>query len=210
MFVRAYLRVSTNEQDATCARQQPQTFATERGLSIAAWYIENESGTKLARPELFWLLADPKPGDILLVEQVDRLSRLNAADWEKLRTELAARHVRIVALNLPTSWMMAAAVGRRKAKPRQKRRAATQGAKRTRPGRLASRPCSGLVRRGLKSRRQPDAAGPPSPRSPSASKQSVHRRECHTASVPPRSWTRRAHPNLTLAEARLAARRVKT
>jgi DNA invertase Pin-like site-specific DNA recombinase len=38
---------------------------------------------------------------------VDRLSRLNASDWEKLKAELAARRVRVVALDLPTSWMMA-------------------------------------------------------------------------------------------------------
>jgi len=107
MFVRAYLRASTNQQDAARAREQLEGFATERGLSIAAWYVENESGTKLARPELFRFLADAKPGDILLVEQVDRLSRLTAADWERLKSELAARRVRVVALDLPTSWMMA-------------------------------------------------------------------------------------------------------
>lgn len=44
----------------------------ERGLKIAAWYTENESGAKLARPELFRLLNDSQPGDILLTEQVDR------------------------------------------------------------------------------------------------------------------------------------------
>jgi len=43
----------------------------------------------------------------LLVEQVDRLSRLTTGDWEKLKAELTARHVRVVALDLPTSWMMA-------------------------------------------------------------------------------------------------------
>jgi len=107
MFVRAYLRASTSQQDAARAREQLEGFATERGLSIAAWYVENESGTKLARPELFRLLADAKPGDILLVEQVDRLSRLTAANWERLKRELAARRVRVVALDLPTSWMMA-------------------------------------------------------------------------------------------------------
>jgi hypothetical protein len=57
-------------------------------LKIAACYTENESGAKLARPELFRLLADSEPGDILLIEQVDRLSRLTAADWERLKTEL--------------------------------------------------------------------------------------------------------------------------
>jgi DNA invertase Pin-like site-specific DNA recombinase len=45
-----------------------RAFAAERGLSVAAWYAENESGAKLSRPELFRLLADAQPGDILLVE----------------------------------------------------------------------------------------------------------------------------------------------
>jgi hypothetical protein len=63
-------------------------------VEIAAWYVENESGTKLARPELFRLLADAQPGDLLLVEQVDRLSRLTAADWERLKAELTSRRVR--------------------------------------------------------------------------------------------------------------------
>jgi DNA invertase Pin-like site-specific DNA recombinase len=107
MFVRAYLRASTSEQDATRAKDQLKAFATERGLTVAAWYVENESGAKLSRPELFRLLADAHPGDILLVEQVDRLSRLTAADWERLKAELTARRVRVVALDLPTSWMMA-------------------------------------------------------------------------------------------------------
>jgi DNA invertase Pin-like site-specific DNA recombinase len=107
MFVRAYLRASTDEQDASRAKGQLKAFATERGLKIAAWYKENESGSTLARPELFRLLADAQPGDVLLVEQVDRLSRLKTADWELLKAQLLDRHVRVVALDLPTSWMMA-------------------------------------------------------------------------------------------------------
>ncbi|HEY8383843.1 MAG TPA: recombinase family protein [Microvirga sp.] len=107
MFVRAYLRASIDDQDATRARADLEAFANERGLTIAATYVENESGAKLARPELFRLLADAKAGDVLLIEQVDRLSRLDERDWMKLKTELATRQVRVVALDLPTSWMMA-------------------------------------------------------------------------------------------------------
>lgn len=108
MLARLYLRASTDKQDATRARAQLEAFAAERGLTIAATYVENESGAKLARPELFRLLSDARPGDLLLIEQVDRLSRLNAADWQRLRTELDARQVRVVAMDLPTSWMLAA------------------------------------------------------------------------------------------------------
>jgi DNA invertase Pin-like site-specific DNA recombinase len=106
-FIRAYLRASTNEQDAARARAQVEAFAAGRAMQIAAWYIENESGAKLARPELLRLLSDCHPGDVLLVEQVDRLSRLNTADWDRLKVELASRKVRVVALDLPTSWVMA-------------------------------------------------------------------------------------------------------
>lgn len=109
-YVRAYLRASTDEQDATRAREQLKAFAAERGIEIVAWYVENESGAKLARPELFRLLADAHAGDILLVEQVDRLSRLTGADWDTLKAQLAAKRIRVVALDLPTSWMMAAKV----------------------------------------------------------------------------------------------------
>jgi len=107
MLARSYLRASTDEQDATRARAAVESFAAEHGLNIVGTYVENESGAKLARPELFRLIADSRPGDALLIEQVDRLSRLTAADWEKLRADLDAKQIRVVALNLPTSWMLA-------------------------------------------------------------------------------------------------------
>jgi DNA invertase Pin-like site-specific DNA recombinase len=109
MFIRAYLRASTAEQDASRAKADLDTFAAERGLQIAAYYEENESGASLRRPELFRLLKDCRAGDVLLIEQVDRLSRLDAEDWDALKHELQVRKVRVVALDLPTSWMLTSA-----------------------------------------------------------------------------------------------------
>ena len=60
MFVRAYLRASTEDQDASRAKGDLDRFASERGLAVAAYYVENESGAKLHRPELF-RLAPPHP-----------------------------------------------------------------------------------------------------------------------------------------------------
>jgi DNA invertase Pin-like site-specific DNA recombinase len=105
---RAYLRASTSEKDASRAREQVEAFAAERGLPIVGTYVENESGAKLARPELFRLIADSKPGDVLMIEQVDRLSRLTDSDWRKLRAVIDAKQIRVVALDLPTSWQLAA------------------------------------------------------------------------------------------------------
>jgi DNA invertase Pin-like site-specific DNA recombinase len=96
MFVRAYLRASTEEQDAQRARAALDSFAAERGLTIAAYYAENESGASLNQP-----------GDVLLIEQVDRLSRLNGEDWQTLKAKIQVKRVRVVALDLPTSWQLA-------------------------------------------------------------------------------------------------------
>lgn len=103
-FVRAYLRASTDEQDAQRARHVLDTFANERSVVICGYYAENESGGRLDRPELFRLLADSRPHDVLLVEDVDRLSRLAAAEWEKLKGLIRKRQVRVVAVNVPTTW----------------------------------------------------------------------------------------------------------
>jgi DNA invertase Pin-like site-specific DNA recombinase len=109
MFVRAYLRASTDDQDANRAKGALDDFAKARDLTIASYYVENQSGAKLDRPELMRLLNESQPGDLLLTEQVDRLSRLRGADWEKLKGIMQERRVKVVALDLPTSWNMAKA-----------------------------------------------------------------------------------------------------
>ncbi|WP_313199933.1 recombinase family protein [Rhizobium sp.] len=108
MDCRLYLRASTQDQDASRARADLEAFAKEHGLKIVGRYTENESGAKLHRPQLFKLIEDSNPDDILLVEHVDRLSRLTAADWKKLREMIHTKQVRVVALDLPTSHRMTA------------------------------------------------------------------------------------------------------
>ncbi|UVO17109.1 recombinase family protein [Stutzerimonas stutzeri] len=103
MFVRTYLRASTSEQDASRARAALEQFAADHGQHIACEYLENESGAKADRPELLRLLKDAKKGDVLLVESIDRLSRLPADDWQKLKAAIDSKGLRIVALDLPTS-----------------------------------------------------------------------------------------------------------
>lgn len=103
MFIRAYLRASTDEQDAGRARASLEKFASEQNKVIACEYLENASGASAKRPELRRLLNDARKGDVLLVESIDRLSRLPADDWAKLKAAIDAKGLRIVALDLPTS-----------------------------------------------------------------------------------------------------------
>ncbi|EGQ5301780.1 recombinase family protein [Enterobacter hormaechei] len=104
--VYAYLRASTTQQDATRAKGQLDEFATANGMTISCYFTENESGASLQRPELFRLLEIAQKGDVLLVEQVDRLSRLSGEDWNKLRSLINEKGVRVVALDLPTSHQL--------------------------------------------------------------------------------------------------------
>ena len=60
-------------------------FTANHGERIAAFYVENVSGATLHRPELMKLIADSGEGDIVLVEQIDRLARLKQNDWDSLK-----------------------------------------------------------------------------------------------------------------------------
>lgn len=106
MNAHLYLRASTKEQHADRAQSSLEVFAAEKGLTIAGTYSENISGTKLNRPQLMRLLELAQPGDVLLVESVDRLSRLSQADWRVLRSTIDTKGLRLVVHDLPTSHMM--------------------------------------------------------------------------------------------------------
>ena len=105
MFIRAYLRASTKEQDAERAKNELIQFATDHGHKIAAFYVENESGATLVRPKLMQLIEDADEGDVILVEQIDRLARLNQTDWDILKRLLSEKKLAVVTKELPTSYM---------------------------------------------------------------------------------------------------------
>lgn len=106
MNAHLYLRASTRDQDALRAKASLEAFATEHSLSVVGIYSENISGTKLNRPELMRLLDNAAPGEVLLCESVDRLSRLSQQDWATLKATIKAKGLRLVIADLPTSHMM--------------------------------------------------------------------------------------------------------
>jgi DNA invertase Pin-like site-specific DNA recombinase len=103
----AYLRASTKEQDAGRAKDALLLFANEHDLIISAFFEENESGATLQRPELFRLLEIAQKGDVVLVEQIDRISRLKDDDWYSLKSIIKAKGLKVVSLDLPTSHQFA-------------------------------------------------------------------------------------------------------
>jgi DNA invertase Pin-like site-specific DNA recombinase len=105
MTVRIYVRASTKDQDAERALESLKEFAsTIHGVTVE--YIENESGTKLDRPVLNNLLADAENGDTLLVESVDRLSRLKQEEFEVLKGRIKEKGLKLVVADLPTTHLL--------------------------------------------------------------------------------------------------------
>jgi DNA invertase Pin-like site-specific DNA recombinase len=87
------------------SKNRLKEFASFHGHRIAGWYVENASSASLNRPDLTRMLSDMEPGDILLIEQVDRLSRLNDAGRQILRKEITDKRLSVVSLDLPTSHL---------------------------------------------------------------------------------------------------------
>lgn len=91
---RIYLRVSTVEQDlARQASIEANTRAA--GFYIAGVYREKASGARSDRPELLRMIADLQPGDVVVAERIDRLSRLPLPEAEKLVASIRATGARL-------------------------------------------------------------------------------------------------------------------
>ena len=102
MTTRIYVRASTKEQDAERALDDLVNFSKGYSETYVP-YIENYSGTELERPALTQLLDEAQQGDILLVESVDRLSRLSQDDFETLKERIKAKGLRLIVADLPTT-----------------------------------------------------------------------------------------------------------
>jgi len=105
MTTRIYVRASTKDQDAKRALDDLREF-TKSIQDDVNEYIENESGTKLDRPVLNRLLEESKNGDTLLVESVDRLSRLSQPDFDVLKGRIKEKGLKLVVADLPTTHML--------------------------------------------------------------------------------------------------------
>lgn len=105
MTIHIYVRASTKDQDAERALDSLKEFASTIQDDVKE-YVENESGTKLDRPVLNKLLDKAENGDTLLVESVDRLSRLKQDEFEVLKRRIKDKGLKLVVADLPTTHVL--------------------------------------------------------------------------------------------------------
>jgi site-specific DNA recombinase len=96
-----YIRVSTKLQETkyslSAQKEELTKYAEGQGWTIVATYKDIESGGKLEKEGMDQLLNDVEEGktDVVLVVDQDRLSRLDVAEWEFLKSTLRDNKVKI-------------------------------------------------------------------------------------------------------------------
>lgn len=92
---RIYLRVSTDKQDMT-RQEDIINQAKAQGYYIAGRYEEKASGARADRPELLRMIRELQPGDVVIAERIDRISRLPLAEAENLVASIRAKGAKLV------------------------------------------------------------------------------------------------------------------
>ena len=91
---RIYLRVSTDEQDLTRQTDIEQSTRAA-GYYVAGVYREKASGARADRPELLRMIADLQPGEVVVAEKIDRISRLPLAEAEQLVASIRSKGAKL-------------------------------------------------------------------------------------------------------------------
>lgn len=93
-IARVYLRVSTDKQEL---KRQERIIdeAKAAGYYVAAVYPEKASGVSADRPELQRMIAELQPGDAVICEKLDRLTRLPLPQAEALIASIKAKGARL-------------------------------------------------------------------------------------------------------------------
>lgn len=91
---RIYERVSTELQDLT-RQEEIERAARASGYYIAGVYREKASGARADRPELLRMIADLQPGEVVIAERIDRISRLPLPEAENLVKAIRAKGAKL-------------------------------------------------------------------------------------------------------------------
>ncbi|WP_017171119.1 recombinase family protein [Xanthomonas phaseoli] len=93
-IARIYMRVSTEQQDIE-RQEEIVKAAKAAGYYVAGVYREKASGARADRPELLRMIADLQPGEVVIAEKIDRISRLPLAEAERLVASIRGKGARL-------------------------------------------------------------------------------------------------------------------
>ena len=92
-----YARVSSKEQN----EQRQMIALTEFGIAKKNIYMDKQSGKNFDRPRYKRLVKKLRPGDLLVIQSIDRLGRSYGEILEQWRVITKEKRVDIVVLDMP-------------------------------------------------------------------------------------------------------------
>ncbi|MDI9245288.1 helix-turn-helix domain-containing protein [Marinobacter sp. CHS3-4] len=95
-----------NEQRPAEHRSGLFRLLRDKGLAIATQGRSTRKATNYSKQELHRLLREARPGDVLLVNQAHSLPNLLEDDWDHFRQKIRERKLRLVSLDVESSWAM--------------------------------------------------------------------------------------------------------
>jgi len=95
-----------NDQKSPAAHSSLFRLLRDKGLAIASQAQSASQPRYESSEELFRLLGQARPNDVLLIESARLLGRLSSKDWQFFRQKIKQRKVRIVSLDVEASWVM--------------------------------------------------------------------------------------------------------
>lgn len=101
MFIRGYLGASTDEQDTHLAKIGSYPVCKAKRYAYSEFLYREPIWFELERAELSRLIDDSHQNDILLIEKVDRPSRLPYEQWRLLKHQLVDAGIHIVEIDQP-------------------------------------------------------------------------------------------------------------
>ena len=98
------MEASGDEKLSKKTTKSLEDFVKSYNMEIDSLYVENQLSDKLDRPELLKLINECKFYDVILVEDINILSRLTNKCWKKLQHAAQSKNVRVVAINIPATY----------------------------------------------------------------------------------------------------------
>lgn len=107
MAVYGYHRTSTKEQHLDRGLTAIKEFCEKNNLDLVKIFCDQQTGKTFERPRYRVMKEDVlRDADVLVIKEFDRLGRNKQASLKELR-ELQEMGVKVVFLDIPTSWLLA-------------------------------------------------------------------------------------------------------
>ena len=110
--LRTYHIASAKDKDSDSPKQRFIEFAGKHDFEVGVVYIEPAPLVELKGSQLSKLLNSCQHSDVVLIEDTTVFDKLNSNDWEELAYLIRAKKVRMVVIDIPTTWQHMVSVSR--------------------------------------------------------------------------------------------------